>query len=299
LSGTEGTTAAVIRRSLSNLAVRILERILKRLQKPNAGGSDPMIVGDLEFQGRERRYRYFSSENYMIAKGKAQAGGVQQTLIASALDAISPMGAAMRRSTSAAALSAIRPNTTSTRKSFVVGGKRKKKGQESEEEEPSGLNPSDDDEVLDLSINVNSPRTLRTRAKPINFNLDPEETEGEPDTAESDVDHIDCSKCKENKDDDKILLCDHCDKGLHTYCADPPLDAVPEGDWFCSAECKSKGKKVETKSDSKTDAPTRKRIRLGSDDGESEFEIMGESSEDEVEEDAEEEEDDKTKPPPI
>lgn len=33
-----------------------------------------------------------------------------------------------------------------------------------------------------------------------------------------------------------MLLCDGCDKGYHTYCVDPPIEEVPEGDWFCP-EC--------------------------------------------------------------
>lgn len=35
-----------------------------------------------------------------------------------------------------------------------------------------------------------------------------------------------------------MLLCDACNKGIHTYCANPPLDAIPEDDWFCSEDCK-------------------------------------------------------------
>jgi histone demethylase JARID1 len=33
-----------------------------------------------------------------------------------------------------------------------------------------------------------------------------------------------------------MILCDYCNGGYHTYCLDPPLTAVPTGDWFC-AEC--------------------------------------------------------------
>jgi histone demethylase JARID1 len=33
-----------------------------------------------------------------------------------------------------------------------------------------------------------------------------------------------------------MILCDYCNGGYHTYCLDPPLAAVPTGDWFC-AEC--------------------------------------------------------------
>lgn len=30
-----------------------------------------------------------------------------------------------------------------------------------------------------------------------------------------------------------MLLCDACDAGWHTFCLDPPLPGVPDGDWLC------------------------------------------------------------------
>jgi len=32
-----------------------------------------------------------------------------------------------------------------------------------------------------------------------------------------------------------LLLCDGCGKSYHTTCLNPPLDYVPDGDWFCSS----------------------------------------------------------------
>ena len=32
-----------------------------------------------------------------------------------------------------------------------------------------------------------------------------------------------------------MLLCDGCDKGYHIYCVQPPIETIPEGDWFCPA----------------------------------------------------------------
>jgi len=43
-----------------------------------------------------------------------------------------------------------------------------------------------------------------------------------------------CELCGRSDDDPKILLCDSCFNGYHTYCLDPPLKAVPENDWHCS-----------------------------------------------------------------
>ena len=42
-----------------------------------------------------------------------------------------------------------------------------------------------------------------------------------------------CRQCRGTDDGNLMLLCDRCDDCFHTYCCRPPLDAVPEGDWFC------------------------------------------------------------------
>ncbi|OQR87370.1 chromodomain-helicase-DNA-binding protein [Achlya hypogyna] len=42
-----------------------------------------------------------------------------------------------------------------------------------------------------------------------------------------------CSVCKSNEDVEAILICDRCDNEIHLECLDPPLDALPEGEWFC------------------------------------------------------------------
>ncbi|THH16847.1 hypothetical protein EW146_g3855 [Bondarzewia mesenterica] len=40
-----------------------------------------------------------------------------------------------------------------------------------------------------------------------------------------------CVECK--KDDGDPLACDKCDAPYHLGCLDPPLDAIPDGEWFC------------------------------------------------------------------
>ena len=48
-----------------------------------------------------------------------------------------------------------------------------------------------------------------------------------------------CATCGSTEDapgSNDILLCDACDAGYHMRCLQPPLEAVPEGDWFC-AQC--------------------------------------------------------------
>ena len=43
------------------------------------------------------------------------------------------------------------------------------------------------------------------------------------------------SKCK------KIVFCDGCDMGYHQKCMGPKITKIPEGEWYCSEECKCMG----------------------------------------------------------
>ena len=42
-----------------------------------------------------------------------------------------------------------------------------------------------------------------------------------------------CLKCGKDDDHSHLLLCEVCNDECHTYCLDPPLNYVPEGDFFC------------------------------------------------------------------
>ncbi|XP_043486491.1 bromodomain adjacent to zinc finger domain protein 1A isoform X3 [Polistes fuscatus] len=55
-----------------------------------------------------------------------------------------------------------------------------------------------------------------------------------------------CRVCRRRRDAENMLLCDGCNKGHHLYCLKPKLNAVPEGDWFCST-CKPPEKKPKEK----------------------------------------------------
>ncbi|KAH9313923.1 hypothetical protein KI387_022550, partial [Taxus chinensis] len=43
-----------------------------------------------------------------------------------------------------------------------------------------------------------------------------------------------CEECRKGDEEDKMLLCDKCDKGYHTYCLCPVVAKVPAGKWFCT-----------------------------------------------------------------
>ncbi|XP_044744368.1 bromodomain adjacent to zinc finger domain protein 2B isoform X1 [Coccinella septempunctata] len=48
-----------------------------------------------------------------------------------------------------------------------------------------------------------------------------------------------CQFCHSGDNEDKLLLCDGCDRGYHTYCFKPKMENIPEGDWYCH-ECMNK-----------------------------------------------------------
>ena len=47
-----------------------------------------------------------------------------------------------------------------------------------------------------------------------------------------------CEICGSNFAIIDSLMCDGCDKLFHPHCLDPPLEKIPEGDWFCD-RCRS------------------------------------------------------------
>jgi hypothetical protein len=47
---------------------------------------------------------------------------------------------------------------------------------------------------------------------------------------------LECRICGEQEPADTMLICDKCDQGYHCECTDPPLPAIPEGEWNC-ADC--------------------------------------------------------------
>ena len=42
-----------------------------------------------------------------------------------------------------------------------------------------------------------------------------------------------CESCGSGEREERIILCDGCDKAYHLECATPVLDEVPQGEWYC------------------------------------------------------------------
>lgn len=64
----------------------------------------------------------------------------------------------------------------------------------------------------------------------------------ETEDSDSGVSHvIRCIVCRRGNRSAEMVLCDHCDSGVHLGCHDPPMHAVPEHDFFCPQCCASAG----------------------------------------------------------
>uniref|UniRef100_A0A915KTT9 PHD and RING finger domain-containing protein 1 n=1 Tax=Romanomermis culicivorax TaxID=13658 RepID=A0A915KTT9_ROMCU len=49
-----------------------------------------------------------------------------------------------------------------------------------------------------------------------------------------DEDRTFCEICGQANREDRLLLCDGCDKGFHLECLTPPLQDIPVDEWFCA-----------------------------------------------------------------
>ena len=54
-------------------------------------------------------------------------------------------------------------------------------------------------------------------------------------SATSSFDDEGCRVCHRDDNHAYLLLCEACNDEYHTYCLNPPLESVPEGDFFCGA----------------------------------------------------------------
>ncbi|TNN01484.1 hypothetical protein fugu_010866 [Takifugu bimaculatus] len=44
-----------------------------------------------------------------------------------------------------------------------------------------------------------------------------------------------CKVCRKKGDDEKLILCDECNKAFHLFCLRPALYRIPVGEWRCLA----------------------------------------------------------------
>ncbi|KAF5396162.1 hypothetical protein PHET_11102 [Paragonimus heterotremus] len=79
-------------------------------------------------------------------------------------------------------------------------------------------------DLILLSDKIGGPITKRVSPPPVELQPLDEQFDG--------ID-INCEICSLPDDEAHLLLCDHCDRGFHTYCLPDPLSSVPSGDWFC------------------------------------------------------------------
>jgi hypothetical protein len=71
-----------------------------------------------------------------------------------------------------------------------------------------------------------------------------------------------CVKCKDSHDEEKMMFCDHCDRGYHTFCVG--LETLPAGRWECPS-CSIKEEDIPIKVKPKRGRPF-KYPRLGHDE---------------------------------
>ena len=52
-----------------------------------------------------------------------------------------------------------------------------------------------------------------------------------------------CTVCGGKEDEDKQLFCEQCEYVTHMWCLDPPLDVIPDDDWYCP-DCKNDANEI-------------------------------------------------------
>ena len=65
------------------------------------------------------------------------------------------------------------------------------------------------------------------------------------DDEDSDCKFCGCRICGGKEEVDTLLVCEGCEYFFHMKCLDPPLEEIPEDDWFCPEE-KCQMKKSDT-----------------------------------------------------
>lgn len=102
--------------------------------------------------------------------------------------------------------------------------------------QPIGTNfklTKDEAEEMDRIIQE---RSRKTGKKLIRIEHNDDEEEDEPTVTSKPGKALEdppCEICFSPDDGEKMLLCDGCDQGFHTFCLDPPMKSVPKDSWYC------------------------------------------------------------------
>ncbi|CAD6195148.1 unnamed protein product [Caenorhabditis auriculariae] len=104
--------------------------------------------------------------------------------------------------------------------SFIMQGRRRMSAGKGKTKRPSGRM------MAGLSREEKTPVSAKKTNKKIK-----KEEERDP------MDLVYCSKCRKGDHEDLLLVCEieSCSTGMHTFCCEPPLSVVPEGEWRCPA----------------------------------------------------------------
>lgn len=108
----------------------------------------------------------------------------------------------------------------------------------------SGQKASDGAEPKLLPQHSNGTVTVKIRSNDDNMDsqlardISSSETE---DSEDGDSPAIRCTVCCRGNRSAEMVLCDHCDAGVHLSCHDPPMSIVPSHDFFCSRCCAAVG----------------------------------------------------------
>ncbi|XP_067561981.1 tyrosine-protein kinase BAZ1B [Pseudorca crassidens] len=92
-----------------------------------------------------------------------------------------------------------------------------------------------------------------------------------------------CKVCRKKGEDDKLILCDECNKAFHLFCLRPALYEVPDGEWQCpacqpaTARRNSRGRNYteESASEDSEDDESNEEEEEEEEEGEEDYEVAG------------------------
>ncbi|ORZ22711.1 JmjC domain, hydroxylase-domain-containing protein [Lobosporangium transversale] len=75
----------------------------------------------------------------------------------------------------------------------------------------------------------------RMSTEPASFKSEDSHTSSQNDSENNNVDKSKaiCELCRQGGHLDRMLICDGCELGHHTFCLSPPLQHIPKSDWYC------------------------------------------------------------------